>query len=62
MKKEKAFQAVLIKQCKEAESFSAEDYVAEKLKQLHKIEIPRYWKGKRLPEFIIRQNMGLPPK
>lgn len=60
--KEKAFQAVLIQQCKEAEAFSAEKYVDEKLSRLHEIVVPRYWKGKRLPEFLIRQKMGLPPK
>ncbi|ENN70299.1 uncharacterized protein LOC109545491 [Dendroctonus ponderosae] len=62
MKKEKAFQAVLITQCKEAEKFSAEQYVEDKLNKLHEIVIPRYWKGKKYPEFIIRQKMGLPPK
>ncbi|XP_050304500.1 uncharacterized protein LOC126742020 [Anthonomus grandis grandis] len=62
MKKEKEFQAVLIQQCKQAEAFSAEEYVNQKLDKLHEIVIPRYWKGKRLPEFLIRQKMGLPPK
>ncbi|CAG9759721.1 unnamed protein product [Ceutorhynchus assimilis] len=62
LRKEKAFQAVLIQQCKEAESFSADDYVKQKLDKLHEIVIPRYWKGKRYPEFLIRQKMGLPPK
>ncbi|KAB0794293.1 hypothetical protein PPYR_11132 [Photinus pyralis] len=32
LKKEKEFQAILIAQCKEAEAFSAEKYVADKLK------------------------------
>ncbi|KAL1491546.1 hypothetical protein ABEB36_012127 [Hypothenemus hampei] len=62
MKKEKAFQAVLIQRCKEAEVFSAEEYVTQKLNKLHQVVIPKFWKGKRLPEFIIRQKMGLPPK
>ncbi|CAH0555919.1 unnamed protein product [Brassicogethes aeneus] len=62
MKKEKLFQAELIQQCKEAEAFSAEQYVEDKLNKLNEIVIPRYWKGKRLPEFIIREKMGLPPK
>ncbi|XP_017781756.1 PREDICTED: uncharacterized protein LOC108566407 [Nicrophorus vespilloides] len=62
LKKEKAFQAVLIQQCKEAELFNAKKYVDEKLEKLHEIVIPRYWKGKRMPEFLVRQKMGLPPK
>lgn len=59
LRKEKAFQAVLIAQIKEAEKFSAEQYVAEKLRQANEIVIPKYWKGKRLPEFIVREKMGL---
>lgn len=59
LRKEKAFQAVLIAQIKEAEKFSAEEYVAEKLRKANEIVIPKYWKGKRLPEFIIREKMGL---
>ncbi|XP_037028132.1 uncharacterized protein LOC119068587 [Bradysia coprophila] len=59
LRKEKAFQAVLVAQIKEAEKFSAEEYVAEKLRKANEIVIPKYWKGKRLPEFIIREKMGL---
>ncbi|KAG4065847.1 hypothetical protein HA402_012525 [Bradysia odoriphaga] len=59
LRKEKAFQAVLIAQIKEAEKFSAEEYVAEKLTKANETVIPKYWKGKRLPEFIIREKMGL---
>ncbi|KAJ6629283.1 hypothetical protein Bhyg_17200 [Pseudolycoriella hygida] len=59
LRKEKAFQAVLINQIKEAEKFSAEEYVAEKLRKANETPIPKYWKGKRLPEFIIREKMGL---
>lgn len=59
LRKEKAFQAVLIAQIKEAEKFSAEEYVAEKLRKANEIPIPKYWKGKRLPEFIVREKMGL---
>lgn len=62
LKKEKLFQAELIAQCKKAETFSAEEYVQEKLDRLNEVVIPRFWKGKRLPEFIIREKMGLPPK
>lgn len=59
LRKEKAFQAVLIAQIKDAEKFSAEQYVADKLKQANETPIPKYWKGKRLPEFIIKEKMGI---
>lgn len=61
-RKEKEFQAGLIAQIKQAEAFSAERYVAEKIEKATAIQIPRFWKGKRLPEFVIRQKLGLPPK
>ncbi|XP_060530333.1 uncharacterized protein LOC132704380 [Cylas formicarius] len=41
LKKEKAFQAVLIKQCKDAENFSAEKYVNDKLKIFYELENPK---------------------
>ncbi|XP_055636681.1 uncharacterized protein LOC129775691 [Toxorhynchites rutilus septentrionalis] len=59
MRKEKAFQAELIMQIKEAEKFSAEVYVAEKLRRATETPIPRFWKGKRLPQFIIKQKLGI---
>ncbi|KAL5292151.1 hypothetical protein ACFFRR_011145 [Megaselia abdita] len=59
LRKEKAFQAVLIAQIKEAEKFSAEQYVADKLKALNTVPIPRLWKGKRLPQFIIKEKLGI---
>lgn len=59
MRKEKAFQGELLAQIKEAEKFDAAQYVAEKLRQAHEVPIPRTWKGKRLPEFIIKQKLGL---
>ncbi|XP_053665879.1 uncharacterized protein LOC128715024 [Anopheles marshallii] len=59
LKKEKLFQAELIGQIKEAEKFSAEAYVASKLKQANDVPLPRFWKGKRLPQFIIKQKLGL---
>nr|CAH7731727.1 unnamed protein product [Callosobruchus chinensis] len=62
LKKEKAFQAVLVQQIKVAEQFSPENYVNEKIEKLNEIVIPRFWKGRRLPEFLIREKMGLPPK
>nr|CAI5828654.1 unnamed protein product [Callosobruchus analis] len=62
LKKEKAFQAVLVQQIKDAEQFSAEEYVQEKIEKLNEIIVPRFWNGRRLPEFLIREKMGLPPK
>uniref|UniRef100_A0A4Y0BRV2 Small ribosomal subunit protein mS38 n=1 Tax=Anopheles funestus TaxID=62324 RepID=A0A4Y0BRV2_ANOFN len=59
LKKEKLFQAELIGQIKEAEKFSAEAYVASKLRQATEVPLPRFWKGKRLPQFIIKQKLGL---
>jgi hypothetical protein len=59
MRKEKAFQAVLIAQIKQAEKFDAEKYVAERLQEVHKVPLPRTWKGKRLPFFIIKQKLGI---
>lgn len=59
MRKEKAFQAKLISQIKAAESFSAEKYVEEKLRQANETPLPRYWKGRRLPAFIIKEKMGI---
>uniref|UniRef100_A0A336LR08 CSON010957 protein n=1 Tax=Culicoides sonorensis TaxID=179676 RepID=A0A336LR08_CULSO len=53
-RKEKAFQAELLAQIKEAEKFSAEEYVEEKINKATEVPLPRYWKGKRLPAFIIR--------
>lgn len=59
MRKEKAFQAELIGQIKVAEQFSAEKYVEEKIRQATEVQIPRFWKGKRLPQFIIKEKLGI---
>lgn len=59
MRKEKAFQAMLLTQIREAEKFSAEKYVDEKLRQATETPIPRFWKGKRLPQFIIKEKLGI---
>uniref|UniRef100_A0A182R050 Ribosomal protein mS38 C-terminal domain-containing protein n=1 Tax=Anopheles farauti TaxID=69004 RepID=A0A182R050_9DIPT len=59
LKKEKLFQAELLNQIKEAEKFSAEAYVASKLRQATEVPLPRFYNGKRLPQFIIKQKMGL---
>lgn len=59
MRKEKAFQAELLAQIKEAEQFSAEKYVEEKIRKATEVVIPRYWKGRRLPQFIIKEKLGI---
>ncbi|KAM7364538.1 pyruvate dehydrogenase E1 beta subunit isoform 2-T3 [Cochliomyia hominivorax] len=59
MRKEKAFQAKLIAQIKDAEAFNAVKYVADKLQQAKETPLPRYWKGRRLPAFIIKEKLGL---
>ncbi|XP_012254383.2 uncharacterized protein LOC105685115 [Athalia rosae] len=59
--KEKAFQAELLAKIREAEQFDAEKYVAEKIRQATEVPLPLYWKGKRLPAYIIRQKLGLDP-
>uniref|UniRef100_A0A2M4ASZ9 Ribosomal protein mS38 C-terminal domain-containing protein n=1 Tax=Anopheles triannulatus TaxID=58253 RepID=A0A2M4ASZ9_9DIPT len=59
LKKEKLFQAELLAQIKEAEKFSAEAYVADKLRRSTEVPIPRFWKGKRLPQFLIKQKLGI---
>lgn len=58
-RKEKAFQLILTTQIKEAKSFNAKDYVTDKLAEWRRIPIPRYWKGRRLPQFIIKEKLGL---
>ncbi|KQS52105.1 uncharacterized protein LOC6555013 isoform X2 [Drosophila erecta] len=59
MRKEKAFQAKLMSQIKQAEAFSAEQHVAEILRQANETKLPRFWKGRRLPAFIIKQKLGI---
>lgn len=55
MKKEKAFQAELMGQISEAEKFDAAMYAKEKISKANAVILPKLWKGKRLPEFIIKQ-------
>jgi hypothetical protein len=59
MRKEKAFQAGLIAQITKAEKFDAEEYVAARLQKAHEVPLPRTWKGKRLPFWIIKQKLGI---
>ncbi|XP_015371425.1 PREDICTED: uncharacterized protein LOC107167050 [Diuraphis noxia] len=54
MRKEKAFQAELMGQVKEAEKFSPINYVQEKLNIVNMTILPNRWRGKRLPEFVIK--------
>lgn len=46
---------MLSAQIRIAENFSAERYVAKKLRAATITPTPRFWKGRRLPKFIIRQ-------
>ncbi|XP_059047410.1 uncharacterized protein LOC131842861 [Achroia grisella] len=60
--KEKVFQNSLLAMVKEANDFSAEQYVAEKLKKVNHTPLPTRWRHKRLPAFIIRQLLGIDKK
>ncbi|XP_075979749.1 uncharacterized protein LOC142978974 [Anticarsia gemmatalis] len=60
--KEKRFQNSLLAMVKQANEFQAEQYVAEKLQKANHTPLPTRWKHKRLPEFIIRQLMGIDKK
>ncbi|XP_055696535.1 uncharacterized protein LOC129797729 [Lutzomyia longipalpis] len=59
MRKEKAFRAEIFAQIKEAETFSAEKYVEEKIRKATEVPIPRFWKNRRLPQFIIKEKLGI---
>ncbi|XP_068622739.1 uncharacterized protein [Battus philenor] len=60
--KEKIFQNELLAMIKAANDFSAEQYVVGKLDKANHTPLPTRWKHKRLPEFIIRQLLGLDKK
>ncbi|XP_063382784.1 uncharacterized protein LOC134669194 [Cydia fagiglandana] len=60
--KEKAFQNELLALIKQANDFSAEQYVASKLEKANHTPLPTRWRHKRLPEFIIRQLLGIDKK
>ena len=53
MNKEKTFHAEIMGQIREAEKFSAQQYVAQKIEKANEVLLPKLWKGKRLPEFVI---------
>jgi hypothetical protein len=48
---------MLLRQISEAEKFSAEEYVMGKIKQAIEDPLPRFWKGKRLPQFLIKEKL-----
>ncbi|KAJ8714320.1 hypothetical protein PYW07_002545 [Mythimna separata] len=60
--KEKNFQNSLIAMVKSANEFQAEQYVADKIQNANHTPLPTRWKHKRLPEFIIRQLLGIDKK
>ncbi|XP_073959986.1 uncharacterized protein [Choristoneura fumiferana] len=60
--KEKIFQNELLAMIKEANEFSAEQYVASKIEKANHNPLPTRWRHKRLPEFIIRQLLGIDKK
>lgn len=58
MKKEKAFQAELMCKIKDADNFDARLYAREKLDKVNAVLLPKLWKGKRLPEFVIKDLLA----
>ncbi|CAG9790730.1 unnamed protein product [Diatraea saccharalis] len=60
--KEKIFQNELLAMVKEANEFSAEQYVTQKLEKANHTPLPTRWRHKKLPEFIIRQLLGIDKK
>lgn len=55
MRKEKAFQAELMAKIRETEKFDAVAYATQKINKANEVLIPKLWKGKRLPEFLIKE-------
>ena len=47
---------------KQANEFSAEEYVKTKIDKANHTPLPTRWRHKRLPEFIIRQLLGIDKK
>ncbi|VVC95945.1 unnamed protein product [Leptidea sinapis] len=62
IKKERLFQSELALMVKQANEFSAEQYVTNKIQQANHVPLPTRWKHKRLPQFIIRQLLGIDKK
>ncbi|XP_042240432.1 uncharacterized protein LOC121878338 isoform X2 [Homarus americanus] len=55
--KEKLFQAEQMAKVRDFEAFDAANYVTDVLRRTKEKPIPRFWKGKRLPQPIIQQLM-----
>jgi hypothetical protein len=45
----------LLSKIRKAEAFSAEEHVREKLRRATETQLPRFWKHRRLPQFIIKE-------
>ncbi|XP_012275556.1 uncharacterized protein LOC105697104 [Orussus abietinus] len=58
LKKEKIFQAELLAQIKQAENFDAKEYVASRIKELTKEELPKRYRGEVLPVDLIREFLA----
>lgn len=56
-RKEKLFQATQMARIHKYAAFDAAKYVEDVLRRTKEKPIPRTWKGKRLPEFLIKQLM-----
>ncbi|XP_018017430.1 uncharacterized protein LOC108674043 [Hyalella azteca] len=62
IRREKIFMLEQTNRLNEVEQFSAEQYVADKIKSYRR-PIPKYWNGKRLPESVVidlMRKQGLP--
>lgn len=56
-KKEKNFLNGLLNKINEARKFSAEEYVRDTIKQATEEVIPRMWKGRKMPKWLIIEQM-----
>lgn len=56
-RKEKRFLNTLMFRIRGAERFSAEQYVSLTIKEQTTPEIPKYWKNRRLPQWLIMELM-----
>lgn len=61
-KREKLFQDGLIAKMNEAKNFSAEAYVSDKLAKAKHVALPKTLRGKRYPEFLIKEILGIKDK
>lgn len=52
-----SLQATQMAKIRYFEAFDAASYVADVLRRTKEKPIPRVWKGKRLPKFLIKQLM-----